>query len=40
VAMATFWRTLYIMMEKSAQPGEGARPAPFTITIITYKVVV
>jgi hypothetical protein len=30
------------MMEKSAQPGEGggARPSPFTISTITYKVVV
>ncbi len=31
-----------IMMEKSAQPGEGggALPPPFTISTITYKVVV
>jgi hypothetical protein len=30
----------FIMMEKLAQPGEGrvARPAPFTIFTITYKV--
>jgi hypothetical protein len=30
------------MREKSAQPGEGgdARPPPFTISILTYKVVV
>ncbi len=31
-----------ITMEKSAQPGDGggARPLPFTISTITYKVVV
>jgi hypothetical protein len=27
-----------IMMEKSAQPGEGARPPPFTLFTITYKI--
>jgi hypothetical protein len=28
------------MMEKLAQAGEGARPPPFTISTIMYKVVV
>ncbi len=41
VATATFLR-FSTMREKLAQPGEGgdARPPPFTISILTYKVVV
>ncbi len=41
VAIATFWRTFH-QDGKTAQPSEGggARPPPFTISTITYKVVV
>jgi hypothetical protein len=40
-ATATFWHT-FIMMEKIAQSGDsgGARPPLFTISTISYKVVV
>jgi hypothetical protein len=44
VVTAAFWRTFHPMMEKLAQPGEGggctARPPPFPIFTITYKVAV
>jgi hypothetical protein len=40
--MATFWRTFRLIMKKLALAGEGggggARPSPFTISTITYKV--
>ncbi len=40
VAIAALSGAYSIMMDKSAQHPGGARPSPFTISTITYKVVV
>ncbi len=40
VAMTTFWSARVKTVQAGEGGGEGARPPPFTISTVTYKVVV